>query len=493
MESRVATPRPCLSLWPVALLAACVGCSRSQAPSDPAPDAAPSILTPPVDASASAPSAEIPGAEAPNVADAEVHALLERWVGAQNAGDFDAYAQLYAGKFFGIKRAGERETHYAREPWLEDRRRMFRKPIAVEVREPLIRAGTNSAQVELVQRFASGNFADEGPKRLLLVREAGTLRIAQEEMLTSRELAAVRAKPAALDFHFVLHTEHGLLLMFEGVGAPDGSGPVRLLDHTNDVWSTSQTLADDELDPALTAYRGQSVRLDDGCVAEVTGFVAVSRVDPHFGDEQAWNGIYVDPPHKPLPLARQAQLAFALAPRTVAATLRGCERAADALFGQRVATAAPVAAEPVDDAALAQKARVAFARLPDVTSAQREFLTSVEGAAGTWWEPSFKVEVFRHPGSGQLLVVASAEYVADSCADFGAKLRAFFEVRGKKLALLSTEQVSGELSRVLDVDGEGKLEILLDQVDLGTEHQLLSPHEGGPDVSFGYTYLDCPC
>lgn len=47
---------------------------------------------------------------AADISEADVKAFLENWLSAQNRGAFADYADLYAGRFLGIKRSGER-TH----------------------------------------------------------------------------------------------------------------------------------------------------------------------------------------------------------------------------------------------------------------------------------------------------------------------------------------------------------------------------------------------
>jgi ketosteroid isomerase-like protein len=165
----------------VVALSAC-GDKAADAPPAPVPPPSPPIANPSPAAEPEPPAATIP--------EATVKELVSAWLAAQNQGDFEAYAALYAAKFLGVKRAGQRETRFDRAGWLKDRERMFAKPMTVEAREPRIRTTSASADVELTQHWTSGKFEDSGPKRLLIVREAGKLKIAQEEMLRSDVAAA---------------------------------------------------------------------------------------------------------------------------------------------------------------------------------------------------------------------------------------------------------------------------------------------------------------
>jgi ketosteroid isomerase-like protein len=134
----------------------------------------------------------------PDLAQADVEALVDQWLSAQNEGDFGAYSATYAQRITGIKRAGNRETTYNREDWLADRKRMFRKPMKVEGAKRSIRTSPTSAVVRFEQTWASGKFKDVGPKQLIVIREAGALRIAREEMQASTVLSTRHGLPVEL-------------------------------------------------------------------------------------------------------------------------------------------------------------------------------------------------------------------------------------------------------------------------------------------------------
>jgi ketosteroid isomerase-like protein len=120
---------------------------------------------------------------------AEARALIDRWVAAQNAGDFAAYQALYAAGFTGVRRSGSRTVNLDRAGWMKDRERMFKKKIQVAALEPEI--ATDGASATFTQTFESGTFRDKGRKRMAFAREGAGLLIAHEEMLES----AVQAGP----------------------------------------------------------------------------------------------------------------------------------------------------------------------------------------------------------------------------------------------------------------------------------------------------------
>jgi hypothetical protein len=114
--------------------------------------------------------------------DDEARTLLDAWLAAQNRGDFDAYARLYATNFTGIRRSGSHTVHLDHEGWLADRQRMFRKQMTVGMSDLTVAGGG----ALFVQTFESGTYKDEGLKRMRFVHEKDQLRILVEEMLESK-------------------------------------------------------------------------------------------------------------------------------------------------------------------------------------------------------------------------------------------------------------------------------------------------------------------
>ena len=136
----------------------------------------------------------------PPVTDAQLaQGVLDRWLAAQDSGDFSAYRALYAPAFAGVKRVGTKVKTLDRAAWMKDREKMFKAPMAVGSASMNVTADGATLVVELEQRWEQGAFADLGEKRIVLDRAAalaGGAAILGEEMLTSRvlltELACVR-------------------------------------------------------------------------------------------------------------------------------------------------------------------------------------------------------------------------------------------------------------------------------------------------------------
>ncbi|HEU5055907.1 MAG TPA: nuclear transport factor 2 family protein, partial [Kofleriaceae bacterium] len=148
-----------------------------------------------------APADRPPG---PNQVDREdAGALLEAWLAAQVGGDFPGYQKLYADRFTGVRRSGAKVRRFDRAGWMEDRGRMFQKPMSVTA--DAIQVIAHGAQTHLffTQTFEQGTYRDTGRKWMALERGTdGRFRIAREEMLDStliarqeKDLAAARAVP----------------------------------------------------------------------------------------------------------------------------------------------------------------------------------------------------------------------------------------------------------------------------------------------------------
>lgn len=146
---------------------------------------------------------------------------MATWLAAQNAGEFDRYASLYAQTFEGVKRSGERVYNFNRESWLTDRKRMFQKPMTVGADNVQVIATPKLATVTFSQRWASGTYSDVGDKRLLIVKEQDALRIGSETMLASKVAGASTANaPPQAEFMLVVGSGDTLYALLEEMADP---------------------------------------------------------------------------------------------------------------------------------------------------------------------------------------------------------------------------------------------------------------------------------
>lgn len=227
------------------------------------------------------------------IAEADVQAVVDRWLKAQNEGDLDAYAALYADRFTGVKRVGARTFRFDREGWLEDRGRMFESSMKVSVADTAIRSTPHLATATFEQTWQSGKFKDVGPKRLLIIRQDDELRIGNEEMLRSE---VVSSPKTSSDVMLVIDTDDGLfVVLHQGVEEGWAAGPVTPISlGIEDVESTMREAAVDELPEKLQAWKGAAVTAHDAAGAACPGTIAslhvIAGIDPHWSVDAAMGG-----------------------------------------------------------------------------------------------------------------------------------------------------------------------------------------------------------
>ena len=122
----------------------------------------------------------------PLIDESRLRSALQRWADVQNAGDFEAYQTLYANGFRGIKRVGNRKAELNHQSWIQDRARMFRRPVHVKIDDVrIVSTAQAGSEVVFKQTWSSGGFQDIGTKRIVFASESNELRITFEEMLDS--------------------------------------------------------------------------------------------------------------------------------------------------------------------------------------------------------------------------------------------------------------------------------------------------------------------
>jgi hypothetical protein len=211
--------------------------------------------SPPTDggAAATSPSVAVAAAGPEAKRAAAARGLVSRWLATQNAADFATYSALYAPRFQGVRRSGERTVRLDRAGWLRDRQRMFRKAQRVSVAEVQVEPGSPEAiDVGFTQFYRSGSYEDEGPKHLRLVAGPdGALRIASEELLFSRRRPALGRAFLVSRGRLVLQVSppRGL-----GVGAIERS-------NVNGSFSATQAVDPGRLPPGLATLPGRMVRV----------------------------------------------------------------------------------------------------------------------------------------------------------------------------------------------------------------------------------------
>lgn len=435
-----------------------------------------------------------------------VDRLLSSWLEAQNTGDFDAYAALYASRFYGVRRTGAVTRRFDRDGWLKDRKRMFRKKMTVQADDVRASLTAGSARVSFSQTWASGRYKDVGGKQLVLVAQDGAWKIAREEMLASRVIATGEAAGGGpIDpetFSFVLDVGRPVLFLRRGKPIRCRPGTRKLVDRG--VLVTCDPVAAD-VRTEERAIVGKRLRLftseGDRTGGTVTALQAVVRYEPHFGTIQRWEGEMDDAPRR-----TDAQIAEEVWTHANAddvylvGVLKLDRRTKTPLWAQAEdkplpdLLGRPVAAE----GQLRVAALQAFGKLKGYRENQAYFREEVGGRRGARWDTyegaAPKVALFQPSKAGRRYLAVSAA-AGPGCGGFHGEFWALFEVQGSldhpKLRLLTDPADPGPFFRPLsavDLDGDGIPEFLNRKLLVRPQGEV---HKATQDV--GENSYDCPC
>lgn len=395
----------------------------------------------------------------------DAKALLDAWSAAQNAGNFDAYQSLYAPGFTGVRRSGSRTASFDRAGWMQDRERMFRKKMTVSAENVRIIADAASARVIFVQRWASGGYSDVGAKELVLRRGPAGFRIAREELLAS---AVGKSEDVDIEafrrFALVIDGEVVVSLTPEDRWA---SGPPVFEKQGADrfLLRTRRPVDVAKLPRAVARLTGMPIRLlnaaGERCEARLGGFLLRGRaISDIAGDEgDAWG------------MSAHLLVAEVEADRPACA---GATWARAAELPVPVVTPAEAPSTEIRKAALA-----AFGALPQSANIQKHFDEWYRGEHASTGKPprwfahersGARVRVLRSGHKGPTLVSVSASIEEGGCGEGGVSgaVWALWELQGNtakaRLVLRNApdEQMTLEPTASVDVDGDGRAELLFD-------------------------------
>jgi len=445
----------------------------------------------------------------PPLDEARVRALVDTWVNAQNAGDFDTYSRLYAPKFQGVQRTGGRVKTLDRTAWLAARQRMFAKKMNVEARLLRVADAGGTALVRFEQSWASGSFSDVGPKEMVLLQDAAGLLIAREELKASLPVGAAEpltpVGPQA--FAFVVRAgAEAVVVLNTAPAATWAGGPPTLLsaDSPASAWRPVTQAA---LPAEMDAWRGRDLVLhgpQGTCQARIGELALLARVIPHFGSVQSWEG----DPAQSLPATPKTEIAQQIwdlaegahvlvgkltfdpkQPACASATWARSPRAPDPGLLR------PLAAVP---AALHAKTVDALRQLKGHQELQKAWLAEAPSPRPRWWDQSgeAQIQVVALAGTnGEPRYVAAQAVAGDGCGAFRGELAAIWQVQGTPeapvLVLLTDERSQSEPALPVgaaDLDGDGKVEFIgPDRLwrAMGPLHREVE--------KLNVPYLDCPC
>lgn len=415
---------------------------------------------------------------------AAVQQVVDAWLAAQNGGDFAAYSALYADKMEGVKRVGARTWRFDRKGWLADRQRMFKNKMEVGARDVRIEGTAAAPVVELTQTFKQGKFADEGEKRIVLQKTPAGLRIAREEMLRSVVAGAMAAKAGSQLFLPVTIEAKAYAVLEPQARAEWGDGPLRGPIGGDPFYALRSA------GKAPASWKGRELAVYDAtgkkCAARIGALELAGGGTPHFGAVQEWEGFDGEPPW---PQAQRARSVYEMGDLKLLGELiidGGCAPVVivDAASPAKVIGRAP------DDPARTKAAIDAFRKLPGYRSLQTDF--TADGGSGQWAEVP-AVATFTD-GTRTLVVVSARE--GHGCGEFYGRLTGIFEETGGALKpLAGTDQSFIDVSAVVDLDGDGKVELLGASDDNGVSAALFEQRGATfePSLTVEFPYMDCPC
>lgn len=412
-------------------------------------------------------------AEASNARKRRGEELVTRWLAAQNARDFDAYARLYAAKFTGIKRSGGRTRKMDRGAWLVDRKGMFERPFGVEATDVRAVAESGLVAVTFEQTWQSAAYRDVGPKILTLVEEGGELRIAREEMVSSLEAKRTAAPP-------ISYEEATLPVVLGGEVALLTTEVVSLDWVTGHPSYVSDEMVRREVVPRALPSRLRPLldadyELFDGagerCVAKAKRFEVVARVVTHFGLRQEWEDTFAATEGrapKKVPTGERALALWSLASNhpsgaglklvVVLDAARGC---GEPVWGRRVQKTAPAGWKP---SATVEQETPGLVRLlrtrPEMREATRAAREEGSIAPGATWGGVPEVSRFLGPRDRVTTVVrfrgeASCAYSTPWVLTFVAT-----RVGAEWLVEAPGFAVEAKVRGLVDLDADGRPELV---------------------------------
>jgi hypothetical protein len=426
--------------------------------------------------------------------EAAVRGLLDAWLEAQNRGDFAAYEKLYAQRFTGVKRSGERTRSFGRNDWMQDRASMFKRPMQVTASGVSSTVSPRLARVSFEQTWSSAKYRDAGPKELLIVAGATSPQIAREEMLAST-IGSERPVTPQSRLRLV---ESGLVILANDVRPDWSHGPLRSLARNHPpVVGVLRDADEAQLPPALAQRKNQPLRVFDAqgrtCDSQISALAVRGAVIPHFSMGQA-----TDDGARPSPDQLNEEV-WALSEQKGRQLVGVLEPTCEGLFALDASDVTPevYAATPVDGE-LKQAAVTAFRALPEYATIQRRYVEET-GTTTPWHEhpAQHSLDVWSFtPRAGQRLLVLAAE-AGEYCGGFGASASAIFGVEPSgKLSVLGVFMAEPLApTSAFDLDGDGQLEILSGPEGLNRERALLRQRGSKVvrELLLSVPFLDCPC
>jgi hypothetical protein len=424
-----------------------------------------------------------------------VKQLLDAWLASQNASEFAKYEALYAARFEGVRRSGTQTAKLDRKRWMKERTAMFKQKMVVAMKDVAITATPDGARTQFVQTWSSGDYRDEGPKQMVLVRQqpGNDLKIAREEMLSSTitppgQVPLDKFAFALSGVELALHT------------SPSDSwtrGAPKMLSMSG-VVATKKDVDEKKLPADMLAWKGKKVEMfgPAGVVCEgtIADFSIQSRVTPHFGTIAHWTstGDFQGEP-KP-PAAQVASEAWGMGTLVLVGQVKqekgDCAKAiwGRAASSEKMLVAEAKKTEPATKNAMLTEIR----KSKQYQDLQSTYLKEKEAKDPPRWEdftPTITALEFDHP-SGTKIVTLSIN-AGTGCGSFGGTLAQAWTMQkdGKLTAILDPSGEDLSPMSAADVDGDGQLDLLFNEAIMHAKPSGKLDARQKLEVPF----LDCGC
>jgi hypothetical protein len=425
-----------------------------------------------------------------------VRALLDAWLKAQNEGDLAAYSALYAERFTGIRRTRDQSVSLDRDGWLKDRARMFNRPMKVNADAIIIRATHHNATIRFEQSWQSGTFRDVGPKTMTIIPQAGSLKIAREELLSSTSASPEdKAKPLSEAHYLPIRRReaHTAIVLDQDI-APDKRPAIDKMRLLKRGYVAAATLTQQPTPQTFELFGP----LGKVCEVKSKEYALIADVIPHFGQVEGWEG-YEDHPAASEETVAQGLFEMASDAGTHRVALidgAACEGAVWA----RVKSVAPATVfSAIDAEQFKPRARDNFKKLKSWKKLQETYKSEqdehTETRPASWdeHESHDHIAAWQAPDSKTVYVFYRLT-AGHGCGDFRGELWAVWRVLGGDAWTLVSDDKISEYDRLYtpsaaaDLDNDGLPEIMA--------HDTLIQQVGATWRVTRYLdipYFDCPC
>lgn len=419
---------------------------------------------------------------ASDLSEADVKAILSDWVAAQNNGSYASYADMYAEKFLGIKRSGNRTYRYNHDAWLKDRKYMFKNAMKVEINNVIIQKHETGAVVGFNQTWENKNYKDKGQKRMHLVVEDNKTKISREEMLTSKVLPGKGIVIDSNNFPFAFAINEGIVIQNVTIKSEYVQSEPFLT--SKEPFHVATASVNTQLLPqGIKSLVGMQVRTysaKGSCESRINGFKLVSKEVPHFGEIERWK-------ENKTPDKKIADTVFSEGKLHLVATTEKCsgDFAKDARLPQ-----SPIALPKKVDKAMKNKIWDAFKALPLYKKEIKPYVKEITGE-------SYRKFVLSRNGniSNWVSIFITGD---QSCASEGGTLGSLWRVveEAKGLSLKWVKYLDEDIEYATDIENDGIPEFYYENSFPGvyTNFGFVSGTSGNDDKRFEESaYYDCPC